>query len=103
MYFTGPLFFATTEKFKKEILSIRDAKVIILSMRGVPLIDTSALQALSEVIEEIESRGCRIMLCGLQQSVKDIIDKSGFEEKLGSNMIFWSADQAIKSAKTIVA
>lgn len=103
MYFTGPLFFATTEKFKKEILSIRDAKVIILSMRGVPLIDTSALEALSEVIEEIESRGCRIMLCGLQQSVKDIIDKSGFEEKLGSNMIFWSADQAIKSAKTIVA
>lgn len=103
MYFTGPLFFATTEKFKKEILSIRDAKVIILSMRGVPLIDTSALQALSEVIEEIESRGCRIMLCGLQQSVKDIIDKSGFEEKLGINMIFWSADQAIKSAKTIVA
>lgn len=103
MYFTGPLFFATTEKFKKEILSIKDAKVIILSMRGVPLIDTSALQALSEVIEEIESRGCRIMLCGLQQSVKDIIEKSGFEEKLGSNMIFWSADQAIKSAKTIVA
>lgn len=103
MYFTGPLFFATTEKFKKEILSIKDAKVIILSMRGVPLIDTSALQGLSEVIEEIEGRDCRIMLCGLQQPVKDIIDKSGFEEKLGSNMIFWSADQAIKSAKTIVA
>lgn len=96
-YFTGPLFFATAEKFKNEVLSIEEAKVIILSMRGVPLIDTSALQALDEVMAEFKNRGCKLMLCGLQQQVKDFIDKSGFEEKIGSNMIFWSADQAIKS------
>lgn len=103
VYFTGPLFFATAEKFKNEVLSIKDAKVIILSMRGVPLIDTSALQALSEMIEEVENRNCKIMLCGLQQPVKELIDKSGFAEKLGSNMIFWSADQAIKTAETLIA
>lgn len=103
MYISGPLFFATAEKLKNEILSIKDAKVIILSMRGVPLIDTSALQALSEVIEEIRSRDCEIMLCGLQQQVKDTLDKADFEEKLGSNNIFWSADQAIQSAESIVA
>jgi sulfate permease, SulP family len=96
-YFTGPLFFATAEKFKNEVLSIEEAKVIILSMRGVPLIDTSALQALDEVMAEFKNRGCKLMLCGLQQQVKDFIDKSGFEEKIGANMIFWSADQAIKS------
>ncbi|GAA0086536.1 SulP family inorganic anion transporter [Clostridium sp. CTA-7] len=96
-YFTGPLFFATAEKFKNEVLSIEEAKVIILSMRGVPLMDISALQALDEVIAEFENRGCKLMLCGLQQQVKDFIDKSGFEEKIGSNMIFWSADEAIKS------
>lgn len=72
-------------------------------MRGVPLIDTSALQALSEMIEEVENRNCKIMLCGLQQPVKELIDKSGFAEKLGSNMIFWSADQAIKTAETLIA
>ena len=103
MYISGPLFFATAEKLKNEILSIKDAKVIILSMRGVPLIDTSALQALSEVIEEVRSRDCEIMLCGLQQQVKDTLDKADFEEKLGSNNIFWSADQAIQSAESIVA
>ncbi len=103
VYFTGPLFFATAEKFKNEILSIEDAKVIILSMRGVPLIDTSALQALSEVIEETKIRNCKIMLCGLQQQVKDILDKADVEEKLGSNNIFWSADQAIQYAESIVA
>lgn len=99
VYLTGPLFFATVEKFKREILSIEQVEVIILSMRGVSLIDISALQALREVIEEAENRGSKIMLCGLQEQVKDTIYKSGLEEKLGSNMIFWSADQAIKSAK----
>lgn len=102
MYITGPLFFATAEKFKKEMLSLDDSKIIILSMRGVPLIDTSAIQILREVTEEIQSKGCKIMLCGLQQSVKDIIYKSGFEEEIGSHMIFWSADEAIKSAKDLV-
>lgn len=102
-YFTGPLFFATAEKFKNEILSIERSKVIILSMRGVPLIDTSALQALGEIIQELENRGCKIMLCGLQHQVEEIIDKSGFKEKIGANMIFWSADQAIKTAEELVA
>lgn len=102
VYFTGPLFFATAEKFKNEVLSIENAKVIILSMRGVPLIDTSALQALSEVIEEVRSRNCEIMLCGLQQQVKGILDKADFDQKLGNNKIFWSADQAIKNAESIV-
>lgn len=103
IYFTGPLFFATAEKFKNEILSIKDAKIIILSMRGVPLIDTSALQALADIVEEGRNKDCTFMLCGLQQQVKDIIDKAGFEEKLGNNMIFWSADEAIKKAEDLIA
>ena len=103
IYFTGPLFFATAEKFKNEILSINDAKIIILSMRGVPLIDTSALQALADIVEEGRNKDCTFMLCGLQQQVKDIIDKAGFEEKLGNNMIFWSADEAIKKAEDLIA
>lgn len=103
MYFTGPLFFATIEKFKEKILNIENTKVIILSMRGVPLIDTSAMQGLIEITEELEKKNCKVMLCGLQNKVQDIIKKSGYEEKLGSNMIFWSADEAIKSAEKIIA
>lgn len=103
MYFTGPLFFATIEKFKEKILNIENTKVIILSMRGVPLIDTSAMQGLIEITEELEKKNCKVMLCGLQNKVQDIIKKSGYEEKLGSNMIFWSADEAIKSAEKIIS
>ncbi|WP_300382074.1 SulP family inorganic anion transporter [Clostridium sp.] len=103
VYCTGPLFFATAEKFKNEILSINETKVIILSMRGVPLIDTSAIQALGEMINELEDKGCKIMLSGLQKQVEDTIIKSGLEGKIGNDMIFWSADQAIKSANILIS
>ncbi|GAB6168428.1 SulP family inorganic anion transporter [Clostridium carnis] len=97
-YFTGPLFFATVEKFKSELLEIEDTKALILSMRGVPLIDTSGIQALEELYDTLKDKNCTLMLCGLQPQVKDIISKSGLDKKIGKEMIFWSADQAIIAA-----
>lgn len=97
-YFTGPLFFATVEKFKTELSEIKDNTVLILSMRGVPLIDTSGIQALEELRYDLEKRNCNLMLCGLQPQVKKIISRSGIYDKIGKNMIFWSADQAIVAA-----
>lgn len=97
-YFTGPLFFATVEKFKTELSEIKDNTVLILSMRGVPLIDTSGVQALEELRYDLEERNCTLMLCGLQPQVKKTMSRSGIYDKIGKNMIFWSADQAIIAA-----
>lgn len=44
-----------------------------------------------------------VMLWIFQNKVQDIVKKSGYEENLGSNIIFWSADEAIKSAEKIIA
>ncbi|WP_311734624.1 hypothetical protein [Clostridium chauvoei] len=38
------------------------------------------------------------MLCGLQPQVKNTIARAGIYEKIGKEMIFWSADQAIVAA-----
>ena len=95
IYFTGPLFFGTVDKLRSEIESLEDAKVLILSMRGVPLIDITGIQALEEIMEELISNDCRLLLCGLQEGVKDTIEKSGFKDKIGEDKIFWSAVEAI--------
>ncbi|MBX7387481.1 SulP family inorganic anion transporter [Clostridium chauvoei] len=97
-YFTGPLFFATVEKFKSELSEIKEGTVLILSMRGVPLIDTSGIQALEELRIDLEEKQCTLMLCGLQPQVKNTIARAGIYEKIGKEMIFWSADQAIVAA-----
>lgn len=94
-YICGPLFFATVEKFKEEIINIEDVSVLILSMRGVSLIDTSGIQMLEEIRYSLESKGCTIKLCGLQAQVKDTLSKSGIDDNIGQENIFWSADKAI--------
>ena len=95
IYFTGPLFFATVDKLRSEISVLNDTKVIILSMRGVPLIDITGVQVLDEIREELERNNCNLLLSGLQEGVKKTLIKSGFIEKLGEEKVFWSAVEAI--------
>lgn len=105
-YITGPIFFATIDKFLTELSSVSqsNSKVLILSMRGVPLIDTSGVQALIDLTENLKLSGCKIMLCGLQPDVGNVISKGELDKIIGEDMIFWSAEEAIKYAsKTLLA
>lgn len=97
VYFTGPLFFATSEKLKSELLSLEGVNTIILSMRGVPLIDTSGIQVLDELRDELKGKNCELKLCGLQQGVQASLSKSGLEEKIGKENVYWSAVEAIEA------
>jgi SulP family sulfate permease len=98
-YFTGPLFFATIEKFNAQLEEFEHAGILILSMRGVPLIDTSGIQALEELYLTLNSRGSKLMLCGLQPHVSDMIYRSNLKNYIGKDMIFWDAKQAIAAAQ----
>ena len=97
VYLTGPVFFATVEKLKSELLSIDEVNTIILSMRGVPLIDTSGVQALDELREELKNKGCELKLCGIQSKVEAALIKCGIDEKIGKEKVYWSAVEAIQS------
>lgn len=103
VYCTGPLFFANTRKLSCLLSELGEVNVLILSMRGVPLIDTSGLQVLGEIHQQLSSRCCRLMLCGLQPQVADMLKRSALAGTIGENMIFWSADQAIVAAQDMGA
>ena len=49
-YLTGPLFFAATSNFNEAFARLENTRALILSMRGVPLIDTSGLQAMGTLL-----------------------------------------------------
>ena len=102
VYFTGPLFFATVEKLKTELSELDRTDILILSMRGVPLIDTSGMQALDELYHQLKLKHCRLMLSGLQPQVLSMLRRSILAKKIGEDMIFWSADQAIIAAQDMI-
>jgi len=97
-YVTGPLFFAAVGFFNQAFAREQDTQVLVLSMRGVPLMDTSGLQALTALHQRQRARGGRLMLAGLQPQVRGMVQRSGLLDRLGPDSIHWSADQAVAAA-----
>ncbi len=99
-YLTGPMFFGAAATLRKaaEDLEREPKNVVILSMRGVPLIDVSGLEFIEELWERQKKHNGTLMLCAVQPTVKKILDRSRLTQELGEENFFWSADQAILAA-----
>lgn len=94
-YLSGPLFFASVHTVLEAFETAHDYRSIIISMRGVPLVDAMGVQAVTQIIEEQHRRGGTICLSGLQPGVEKIFAQAGVLALVGQQNIFWSADQAI--------
>jgi len=97
-FLTGPLFFAAVGNFNEAFLNLGPLHCLILSFRGVPLIDTSGLLALESLVDRVKFEGGSIMLAGVHRGVKDMLARGGLLKKIGEENIHWSSDQAIAAA-----
>lgn len=106
-YLTGPLFFAATNTFNEAFAHVTDRatdlttpiEVLILSMRAVPMIDVTGLEAVSSLHEQLQHSGKRLMLSGVQPGVLAMFQRSGLDAEIGAENFFWSAEQAILAAE----
>lgn len=98
VYVIGPLFFGTINSFNTALEQVDGAEDLILSLRTVPLLDTTGLSALQDLIVSFERDGRRVYLSGLNQQVKSYLDRSGLSQRLGEDRIFWDAHEAIIAA-----
>jgi SulP family sulfate permease len=94
-YLTGPLFFAATSNFNEAFARPEHTRALILSMRGVPLIDTSGLQAMGTLLHKLRARGITVCLAALNPDVQRMLDRGGILAAVGAENLFWSSDQAI--------
>ncbi len=97
VYLSGPLFFGTIEKIRNAVMIQGHMDLLILSMRGVPIVDTSGLRALQDLYDELTRDKVVIMLSGVQNKVRQMMDKSGLTMELGEENFFWSTDLAISA------
>jgi SulP family sulfate permease len=97
-YLTGPLFFAAVSSFNEAFAHLEGVRTLVLSMRGVPLVDTSGVQALAHLLERLEHQGGELYLAALHPPVESMLERAGLLARLGRDRVFWSADQAIHAA-----
>lgn len=94
-YLTGTIFFASVDKLKAQLSDLDRASVLILSMRGVPVIDLSGIQALNELIRELQQSGTTVLLTSVQPKVMANLIRGGIRELIDERCVFSSAEHAI--------
>lgn len=94
-YLTGPLFFAAVGHFNEAFANLAGVRVLILSMRGVPLIDASGLQTMLQLARRLKTQGGQLMLAGVNEPVLTMLERGAVVAEIGPENIVWSADQAI--------
>lgn len=98
-FLTGPLFFAATGQFNEAFQNLKDTHALILSMRGVSLIDTAGIEAIHRLHERLHKQGGTLMFAGVHDNAYNMMKRGGLVETIGVENFFWSSDQAIVAAE----
>ena len=95
VYITGAVFFANTQKILSYAEKLPQADRVILSMRGVSVMDPDAAQTLMKLATDYEAAGVELLICGTNDGVRKVLDRAGVTEKIGADHFCWSVDKAL--------
>lgn len=95
-YLSGPLFFAAARRLL-EFVEGNDGPdaTLILSIRGVPLIDATGVEVVRELLYRQRAGGGDLLLTSMDDRVAVLMRRAGLLAELGDDHVFWSADKAI--------
>lgn len=95
----GPFFFGIANKFDECMKVLGDRpQVRIIRMRKVPFMDTTGLHNLESLYRLSEKEKIRVVLSGVNESVRKVLEKSGLAYKIGKENICSNIQEAVKKA-----
>ena len=96
----GPYFFGVANKFEDIMNRMKDKpKVRIIRMRKVPFVDSTGIHNLTNLIEQSHRNGITIILSGVNNRVRAVLEKNGFNGLVGVNNICDNITDALVVAK----
>lgn len=95
IYITGPLFFGTANILEDKLPAKTSKEILIFSMRGVTMADTSGIQALMELCKKLQNEGTKPYFSCVQNNVMEMFKRCGMMEVVGEEAFFWSTDKAL--------
>lgn len=98
----GPMFFAAADKFVRIPIQERD-KVLIVRMRNVPAMDTTALRNLMNVYRACEKQGITMILSHVNEQPMKVMKKAGFDKMVGEENFCANIDVALERAAKLAA
>lgn len=106
--FDAQLYFANSNYFKETIERLveekgSNLKHIIISAESINSLDSSALHAIEDVIEEQNDAGRQIYFAGVKGPVRDAMKLGHLEEKITSDNFFLDVKHAVDYIKVILS
>ena len=99
----GPFFFGIANKFEERMRSINAErpKIRIIRMRKVPFMDSTGLHNLESLYRLSDKEGIQLVLSGVNDKIKEMLNKSGLTEKIGRDNICSNINEALAKAKKL--
>ena len=94
---SGPLFFGAADKIPAIMLK-EYTRCLILRMRAVPSLDSTAMGALELLREKCDKQGVRLILSHVNDQPLQAMRKSGFYDKVGAENFCAHIDDALQRA-----
>jgi len=100
----GPFFFGIASKFDGVMKSLGDKpQVRIIRMRKVPFMDSTGLHNLESLCRLSQAENIQLILSGVNEKVRGVLTRAGFDEKIGADNICSNINQALAKASSAVS
>jgi SulP family sulfate permease len=95
----GPFFFGAAEGFRQALGNLgHRPRALVIRLRNVPVIDSSGMHALHEVVRRARQEHTLVLLSELAQQPRAAMTKSGLLAEIGAANVFDSMQDALVAA-----
>lgn len=97
----GPMFFGMTDQLMD--ISVKDfTRYLIIRMRGVPSLDSSAMKALEDLRADCAERGVQLIISHANEQPLRTMERTGFVDRVGREHFRANIDDAIAHARELL-
>ena len=98
--YDAPLFFANAEHFRARVhVAIGEnpgeERTVVLDLEGIGSIDTTAVDYLGVLLDELDELGIDVALARANERVIDVLDRAGLLERIGPDRVFPTINAAV--------
>lgn len=98
----GMLFFANASRIHNRLRELTkqggtDIRAVLINLETTPEIDVTSLEMLEQLHDELQESNTVLYLARVADRVHDLLDRSGFTERLGMDRIFPGVDSAVSA------
>lgn len=98
---TGPLFFGAADAIEHIVVK-EFTTCLIIRMRSVPALDSTALNALSDLVDFCQGKGITVVFSHVNEQPMKVMRKSGFVKVVGEENFCPNIKAAIQRAEAII-